>query len=128
MRPKLRVARATNRLDEIAEMYRSGLELDVVASFRDHAGFDGVVLGSKSADYQLEFTREAGGEAPRSASAEQLIVFYVPDEREWHRLTFQMQRAGFVPVPSHNPYWDAHGITFEDPEGYRVVLSGEPWV
>jgi hypothetical protein len=34
-----------------------------------------------------------------------------------------MLAAGFVPVPSFNPYWDRAGLTFEDPDGYRVVLQ-----
>jgi hypothetical protein len=38
-----------------------------------------------------------------------------------------MQHAGFAPVPSYNPYWDVTGRTFEDPDGYRVVLQCAAW-
>lgn len=38
-----------------------------------------------------------------------------------------MQAAGFAPVPSVNPYWDRQGATFEDPDGYRVVLQNGEW-
>jgi hypothetical protein len=38
-----------------------------------------------------------------------------------------MTAAGFGPVRSLNPYWDAHGSTFEDFEGYRVVLYNRSW-
>jgi hypothetical protein len=34
-----------------------------------------------------------------------------------------MLGAGFVPVSAVNPYWDRDGVTFEDPDGYRVVLQ-----
>jgi hypothetical protein len=38
-----------------------------------------------------------------------------------------MQDAGFAPVPSFNPYWDRQGATFEDPDGYRLVLQNAAW-
>jgi hypothetical protein len=38
-----------------------------------------------------------------------------------------MQNAGFVPVGSFNPYWDRQGVTFEDPDGYRIVLQNSEW-
>ncbi len=37
-----------------------------------------------------------------------------------------MQEAGFSLVPSYNPYWDRTGKTFEDIDGYRVVLQNTP--
>jgi len=38
-----------------------------------------------------------------------------------------MVKAGYPPVPSFNPYWDLDGRTFEDPDGYRVVLQRGTW-
>jgi hypothetical protein len=38
-----------------------------------------------------------------------------------------MVAAGFRGVPSYNPYWDGHGRTFEDLDGYRVVLQHSDW-
>jgi len=38
-----------------------------------------------------------------------------------------MKAAGFTPVASFNPYWDHRGVTFEDPDGYRIVLENAPW-
>lgn len=32
---------------------------------------------------------------------------------------------GAEPVTPANPYWAAHGLTFEDPDGFRVVLVPE---
>ena len=34
---------------------------------------------------------------------------------------------GFAPVASFNPYWDVAGKTYEDPDGYRVVLQNAGW-
>ncbi|WP_420360213.1 hypothetical protein [Agrobacterium vitis] len=30
-------------------------------------------------------------------------------------------------ITSYNPYWDNLGKTFEDPDGYRVVLQNSAW-
>jgi hypothetical protein len=30
-------------------------------------------------------------------------------------------------VASSNPHWDEHGVTLEDPDGYRLVLQRADW-
>jgi hypothetical protein len=42
---KARIARPTNQLEMISEMYQEGLGLEIPGSFQDHDGFDGVMLG-----------------------------------------------------------------------------------
>jgi hypothetical protein len=39
----------------------------------------------------------------------------------------RLERAGYAPVAAFNPYWDRRGRTFEDPDGYRVVLQCASW-
>jgi len=39
-----------------------------------------------------------------------------------------MLAAGFRQVASFNPYWDRCGRTFEDFDGYRVVLQNAEWI
>jgi hypothetical protein len=34
-------------------------------------------------------------------------------------------RLGADPVRPANPYWAEHGLTFEDPDGFRAVLVPE---
>ncbi len=41
---ELRVARHTERLDEVVAFYRDGLGLPEIGGFRDHDGYDGVFL------------------------------------------------------------------------------------
>lgn len=42
--------------------------------------------------------------------------------------SFTLGRAcGFEPVAASNPYWDRSGRTFEDADGYRVVLRASDW-
>lgn len=41
---RLRVARHTERLDEVVAFYRDGIGLTEIGRFRDHDGYDGVFL------------------------------------------------------------------------------------
>jgi hypothetical protein len=38
-----------------------------------------------------------------------------------------MRAAGFKQVASLNPYWDVRGHTYEDQDGYRIVLQNAEW-
>jgi len=93
----------------------------------DHDGFEGVMLGSKRATYHLEFTRKAGHKADRAPTEDNLLVFYMPDEAAWQAAVGWLERAGHKPVKAFNPYWDKKGKTFEDPDGYRIVLQNTNW-
>jgi catechol 2,3-dioxygenase-like lactoylglutathione lyase family enzyme len=123
----LRMARPTDHLDTITRFYQDGLGFRVVGSFDDHDGFDGVMLGHPGWPYHLEFTHQRGHPVGRAPTQDHLLVLYVPDAAEWSELVQRMVDHGYVPVPSYNPYWDQRGKTFEDPDGYRVVLQNATW-
>ena len=123
----LRVARPTDDLAEVVRFYEVGLGLPRLGSFENHEGFDGVMLGVPGASYHLEFTRSRGHNAGRAPTRDHLLVFYLPDRGEWQEAIDRMMAAGYSPVSSFNPYWDRSGRTFEDPDGYRVVLQNTPW-
>lgn len=108
-------------------MYCRGLGLRVVASFEDHDGFDGVMLGFDGAGYHFEFTHSRTHPVSPTPTVEDLAVLYLPSETEWTAACERMLAAGFRRVASFNPYWDERGRTFEDPDGYRVVLERAPW-
>ena len=99
----------------------------VLGSFENHEGFDGVMLGIPGASYHLEFTSKRGHRAGRALTQDNLLVFYVSDERQWLHAIERMSAAGYQPVPSFNPYWDRLGKTYEDPDGYRVVIQNQLW-
>ncbi len=84
-------------------------------------------LYATDSNYHFEFTQEKGSTAPFSSSPESLLVFYLPIQSDFNKIRNQMVNAGFNLVYSHNEYWDKHGCTFEDPEGYRVVLCKNEW-
>ncbi|HEY1235332.1 MAG TPA: VOC family protein [Candidatus Binatia bacterium] len=123
----LRVARATDNLAGVVQFYRDGLGFEVLYEFDDHDGFDGIMLGHKRAAYHLEFTHKQGHTAGRAPTEDNLLVFYLPDETEWQQAVQRLERCGYKPVKAFNPYWDKQGKTFEDPDGYRVVLQNERW-
>jgi catechol 2,3-dioxygenase-like lactoylglutathione lyase family enzyme len=125
--PTVRIARPSDDLDALLAFYRDGLGFRVLNRFRDHDGFDGIMLGWEHAPYHFEFTTKRGHAAGRAPSADNLIVIYHADAAEWRAAVQRMRDAGFGPVTSFNPYWDRDGLTFEDPDGYRVVLQNAAW-
>jgi catechol 2,3-dioxygenase-like lactoylglutathione lyase family enzyme len=123
----LRVARPTDRLEDVVQFYTQGLGLIVLGSFQDHEGFDGLMLGAPGATYHLEFTRKRDHTVGGAPTQDPLLVFYLPDPEQWQAAVDRMRAAGYEPVASYNPYWDNSGRTFEDPDGYRVVLQNASW-
>lgn len=95
----------------------------VLAEFKDHAGFDGVILGDPGAAWHLELTYHADHPGARAPTEKNLLVLYLPDTQAWRLRTQQMEAAGFTPVPALNPYWNAHGRSYADPDGWRTGLA-----
>lgn len=125
--PHLRIARPTDHLPDLLRFYGDGLGLEKLAEFHEHAGFDGVMLGQPGLPYHFEFTIRRGHLAGRASTQENLLVFYRPDPTEWTQAVERMIQQGYPPVISINPYWDVRGKTFEDPDGYRIVLQQAAW-
>lgn len=121
----LRIARPTDRLDEVVAFYCDLLDFSILTQF-DHEGFAGVILGRQANDFHLEFTHEHGRASEAATSPEHLIVLYLEDDA-WNQTQRRLASHGIVPVPSHNPYWDRYGVTIEDPDGCRIVLHNGPW-
>jgi catechol 2,3-dioxygenase-like lactoylglutathione lyase family enzyme len=120
---QVRIARPTDRLDEVVAFYRDGLGLPVVASFSGHAGYDGVMIGLPDRSCHLEFTHHQTGSPAPAPDSESLLVLYIPDRDVIDSLARRLAERGHYPVPSENPYWDERGaVTVEDPDGWRVVL------
>ena len=123
MAPHLRIARPVSDLARSVDMYCRGLGYVVLGSFEDHDGFDGVMVGAPGSGYHFEFTRCRAHPLRPTPTADDLAIFYVPDGVEWQDACARMLAAGFKAVASFNPYWEARGRTFEDADGYRVVLQ-----
>jgi catechol 2,3-dioxygenase-like lactoylglutathione lyase family enzyme len=124
--PILRVARASSDLARARRFYCDGLGLAPLGAFEDHDGCDGLIVGLEGAARHVELVHERGA-ALAPPSVEDLIVLYEPAPARHAACVRRMQAAGFAPVRSHNPYWDRHGATFQDPDGYRAVLARLAW-
>nr|WP_245894044.1 VOC family protein [Chamaesiphon polymorphus] len=123
----IRIARSTDRLDEVVKFYTDGLGLQILDRFENHEGFDGVMLGFPGSPYHLEFVHQQGHVVGRAPTLDNLLVFYIPDPQEWQQAIDLLKTGGYEPVKSYNPYWDTNGVTFEDPDGYRIVLENTDW-
>jgi catechol 2,3-dioxygenase-like lactoylglutathione lyase family enzyme len=119
---QVRIARPTDRLDEVIRFYRDGLGLKEIGSFAGHAGYSGVMLGLPGAAYHLEFTAHAEGSPCRAPTRDNLLVFYITDGPAIERLVERLAAMGYAAVAPENPYWQAAGVTIADPDGWRVVL------
>ena len=122
----IRVARPTRDLDAARRFYGDALGLSVVASFRDHDGYSGVVFGLPDASRQLELVAH-GGEEPAPTVEDQLVL-YLGSTAEFEAKASRLRAAGFEPRLPANPYWERTGaVAFVDPDGYWLILSPEAW-
>ena len=125
--PILRVARPTDNLPALLRFYGEGLGLEQLAAFRNHNGFDGVMLGRPQVPHHLEFTHQPGHGAGRAPTADKLLVLCLPRADEWQAAVPRLEAAGFAAVPAHNSHRDHLVRTFEDLDAYRVVLQQAEW-
>ncbi|UNZ17521.1 VOC family protein [Streptomyces sp. 891-h] len=123
----VRFARPTARFEAVRAFYRDDLGLPVLAEWRDHADYDGVVLGLPGSPVHMELTQH--GDPPRipAPHPENQLVLYLADQAAHDRAVAQLRSRGHRPVPAANPYWPDRGATlFQDPDGWHVVLA--PWI
>jgi hypothetical protein len=124
----LRVARPTDNIEALKPFYIDGLGFEILYEFKDHDGFDGLMLGHPSAAYHLELITKHGHSVGKAPTQDNLLVFYLPEESTWRSAGERMEKAGWKAVKPFNSYWETNGRTFEDPDGYRVVLQNAGWV
>jgi catechol 2,3-dioxygenase-like lactoylglutathione lyase family enzyme len=120
---QVRFARHTNRLDACVAFWRDQLGLPELTRFSDHDGYSGVILELPGTGAHLELTSGGGHTAP-APHPESLIVLYLGD---WAAVRARAAAIASEPVPAANPYWDRCGLTFADPDGFRVVLAARSW-
>lgn len=123
MRPaQIRIARPTFDREALVAFYREGLGLELLGRFNDHQGYSGVILGTADRTLQLEFTTHDGQKALPAPTSEHLLVLYFDDPIDYQNVNRRLQRLGHIAVAPQNPYWEARGTTYEDPDGWRIVV------
>lgn len=125
--PVLRVARPTNRLAALEHFYCEGAGLSVLSRFSGNAGYSGLIVGGVKSPWHLALFERDGYSVPPVQETESLLVLYLPDPAIWRVNVDRMQASGYQPVPPQNPYWAEFGMTFEDPDGHRLVFQNRSW-
>lgn len=123
----LRIVRPTSSIPEITRFYQGGLGFETLLSFQDKKGLDAIMLGHQDLGYHLTFTQWKDLEIVRAPNKDNLLVFYLPDKNKWQQAIDRMITNGYQPVEPFNPYWADQGKTFEDIDGYRIVLQHDAW-
>ncbi len=119
---QLRLARPTDRFNEVIKFYEEGLGLHRIGGFENHEGYDGVMFGLPDSEVHLEFTQHVHGSPCPAPTKDNLMVFYIPNEKEIEHMKARLQSMGYPEVAPENPYWHRNGVTIEDPDGWRIVL------
>ena len=91
--------------------------------FKDHDGFDGIIIGLPNEDYQLEFVyhKKFTEEETRAPSKENVLVFYHTNMKDYTKAIKRIEDYGTKSIKPDNPYWIGKSKTYEDPEGWRIV-------
>jgi catechol 2,3-dioxygenase-like lactoylglutathione lyase family enzyme len=120
---QIRIARPTDRLDELVRFYSEGLSFPIIGRFEDHGGYDGVMLAVPGRRDHLEFTSHRAGSPCPAPTRDNLLVLYLPEPADLAAIDEHLQALGYAPVEAENPYWQQRkAVTFADPDGWRVVL------
>ncbi|UFQ13923.1 MULTISPECIES: VOC family protein [Streptomyces] len=125
----IRVARPSRDLAAAERFWVGGLGLEVVHRVEggDAPGeHDLLMVGWPDASWHLELVHEAAAPVQPRPTEEDLLVVYVDGEIP-EELIARLEGHGGKRVQSPNPYWNKWGVTVEDPDGYRLVLSTRAW-
>lgn len=124
----IRIARPSGDLAAAETFYTGGLALEILhrstASVNDES--DLLMLGWPGAQWHLELTRHPRAPIWPTPTADDLLVLYFGEPIS-ESMVERLQASGGRRVASRNPYWDRHGVTIEDPDGYRLVLCTREW-
>jgi len=123
----VRIARPSTDLARAESFYAGGLGLEVLYRASGQAGeHDLLMLGWPDAQWHLELVHDPAAPIAPTPTVEDLLVIYL-DGPVPEALVAELVAAGGRTVPAHNPYWDRYGVTFADPDGYRLVLCRRAW-
>ncbi|WP_047980226.1 VOC family protein [Ornithinibacillus contaminans] len=124
---QVRIARPTDKFEEVIDFYQNGLGLQQIEQFNG-GGYEGVIFGLPDVNYHLEFTRHMDGSPCPAPSKDNLLVFYITDKNEIETVSERLKNLGYPEVEPENGYWKELGITVEDPDGWRIVLMNRSYV
>lgn len=118
----LRVARHTNNLEKIEDFYVNILGFERLGGFQNHNNYDGVFIGKPDLDWHFEFT-QSETKADHKFDEDDIIVLYPDTIKKYNMLLESLLENGITKITAINPYWNENGQMFQDPDGYRIVIS-----
>ena len=118
----LRVARHTNNLEKIEDFYVNILGFERLGGFQNHNNYDGVFIGKTGLDWHFEFT-QSETKADHKFDEDDIIVLYPDTIRKYNMLLESLLENDIPRITAINPYWNENGQMFQDPDGYRIVVS-----
>ena len=84
-----------------------------------------MMFGLPGTTCHLEITQHADVDGT-AATKDNLLVLYLGSVAAVVPIVERFVAAGYYPVEAENPYWSTVGaVTFEDPDGWRLVLVPE---
>lgn len=118
----LRVARHTDNLEKIEHFYVNILGFERLGGFQNHNNYDGVFIGKAGLDWHFEFT-QSETKAKHVFDEDDVIVLYPETIIAYIELTNRLLNHNIVSITASNPFWNENGKMFQDPDGYRIVIS-----
>jgi hypothetical protein len=118
----LRVARHTNNLEKIEDFYVNILDFERLGCFQNHNNYDGVFIGKTGLDWHFEFT-QSETKANHKFDEDDIIVLYPDTIRKYNMLLESLLENDIPRITAINLYWNENGQMFQDPDGYRIVIS-----
>jgi catechol 2,3-dioxygenase-like lactoylglutathione lyase family enzyme len=118
---KFRHARHTTDLNVIQTFYQDILGLELLSSFNNHNGYDGIFLGKQNADWHLEFTT-SDEEPHHTTDEDDCLVFYV-SANEQEIIRQRCHETNVSILKAKNPYWNLNGLVIRDPDDYTVIVA-----
>lgn len=117
-----RFARHTNDLEKIKSFYIHILGLELLGSFENHNGYDGVFIGKLNENWHLEFTKSEET-TTFNFGDEDFLVFYPNSIEDYNRMISSLNKNARKSNPTKNPYWKENGKLYSDPDGYGIIIS-----
>ncbi|WP_163400894.1 VOC family protein [Flavobacterium fluviatile] len=118
----LRVARHTNNLKAIENFYVNILGFETLGGFQNHNNYNGIFIGKPELDWHFEFT-QSQTKANNKFDEDDIIVLYPDTIKKYNTLLKSLLENNIPQITAKNPYWNENGKMFQDPDGYRIVIS-----
>lgn len=117
-----RFARHTNNLEQLKAFYINTLGLELLGSFENHDGYDGIFIGKPNENWHLEFT-QTSEKVNHKFDEDDILVFYPKTKAEYFSILEKFTEHNISFVEPKNPYWKENGKMILDPDGFRIIIS-----